>query len=317
VIAEGVWPPLAHADSQDTLDTLHMWTQIIGKTRLATAPMQNHWWNVTLYLTTRGLTTSPMPFERGTFDVELDFISSTLHVRVNDGDTRSLPLVQQSVADFYAAYTSILASLDINVPIRPIPVEVETAIPFAEDRVHASYDAGVAERWWRILEQTSRVLGKFRSEFLGKASPIHFFWGGFDLAYTRFSGRVAPRHAGGVPNCPDYVMVEGYSRECSSCGFWPGGGVVNEPAFYAYAYPEPAGYKDSAVPAEARYLSEFGEFILPYESVRSASNGEALLLDFFRSTYDAAATLGKWDRAILDRSGVVPASDEKKLNPSL
>lgn len=297
------WPPLPLADWQDTLETLHMWTQIVGKTRLALEPMQNHWWQVTLYVTASGLSTSAMPFGSGAFEVEFNFLDSNLHVRLSDGDSRLLPLVPQSVADFYAAYTSVLLSLGISVPIRPIPVEIEHAIPFADDRVHASYDADAATRFWRILVQTDRVLKRFRSDFMGKASPIHFFWGSFDLASTRFSGRAAPRHSGVAPNCPAYVMVEAYSRECSSCGFWAGGGAVPEPAFYAYAYPEPAGYAQFAVqPSAARYISALGEFILPYESVRSASNPDAMLLDFLQSTYDAAATLGKWDRAILERA---------------
>jgi hypothetical protein len=300
---DAVWPALPLANWKDTLDTLHMWTQIVGKTRLALAPMQNHWWNVTLYVTARGLTTSAMPYESRAVEVEFDFLDSNLHLRLSDGDSRSIPLEPQSVADFYAAYTSALTSLGISVPIHPVPVEIERAIPFAQDREHASYDADAAVRWWRVLLQTDRVLERFRSDFMGKASPVHFFWGSFDLASTRFSGRAGPPHPGGVPNCPDYVMVEAYSRECSSWGFWPGGGVVNEPAFYAYAYPEPAGYsKFSVRPTAARYVTELGEFVLPYDAVRSADNPDEMLLEFCRSTYDAAATLGKWDRAMLDRS---------------
>jgi Family of unknown function (DUF5996) len=297
------WPALPLAEWQDTLDTLHMWTQIVGKTRLALAPMQNHWWQVTLYPTANGLTTSPIPFADTAFEVDFNFLSSTLDIRVSNGDSRSLALTPMAVADFFAAYTSALLSLGITVPIRSVPVEIERAIPFSADVTHASYDANAVKRWWQILMQTHQVLKRFSSDFMGKASPVHFFWGSFDLASTRFSGRAAPRHPGGVPNCPDYVMVEAYSRECSSCGFWPGGGVMKEPAFYAYAYPEPKGYSDFAVSTPgARYVAELGEFILPYESVRSADAPGDLLLDFFRSTYDAAADLGSWDRALLDRS---------------
>ncbi len=298
------WPALPLAEWRDTYATLHMWTQIVGKTRLTLAPMENHWWQVALYLTPRGLTTSGMPSNRGTLAVEFDFVDHRLHLLTGGSVSPAIPLVPQSVADFYAAYMETLGSLGIEVRMRPVPVEVETAIPFPEDREHASYDADAANRWWRILLQTDRLLKRFRGGFLGKSSPVHFFWGGFDLAVTRFSGRRAPLHPGGAPNCPDYVMTEAYSHECSSCGFWPGGGALAEPAFYAYAYPEPKGYSDRPVqPAEAYYHEGLREFILPYEAVRGSASPDDALLGFVQSSYQAAADLGKWDRATLERRG--------------
>jgi len=297
------WPELPLAEWQDTYATLHMWTQIVGKTRLALAPMENHWWQVALYVTPRGLTTSAIPYGERTFAVDFDFIDHTLWVRASDGATRGLALVARSVADFYAEYMAVLRALGIEVALMPSPVEVQTAIPFAEDREHAAYDPDAARRCWQILLQTDRVLKRFRGRFVGKASPVHFFWGSFDLAATRFSGRRAPRHGGGAPNCPDYVMVEAYSHECSSCGFWPGAGAIAEPAFYAYAYPEPAGYADHVVrPQGAYYHRDMREFVLPYEVVRGASAPDELLLEFAQSTYDAAAEHGRWDRAALDRA---------------
>src|SRR6185437_573678 len=296
------WPALPLDAWKETYATLHMWTQIVGKTRLALAPMENHWWQVVLYLTPRGLTTSAMPAGTRTFAVEFDFLDHHLWLRTSDGSERSLPLVAQSVADFYRAYRNALQALGLDVTIRPVPVEIETAIPFAEDRTHASYDADAAQRCWRILVQADRVFKRFRGRFLGKQSPSHFFWGSFDLATTRFSGRRAPLHPGGAPNCPDYVMHEAYSHECSSCGFWPGGGAMAEPAFYAYAYPAPEGYGAHAVqPAGAYYTAEMGEFILPYERVRGASAPDDALLEFLQSTYEAAGDLAHWDRASLDR----------------
>ena len=234
---------------------------------------------------------------------DFDFIDHTLWVRASDGATRGVALVARSVAEFYAEYMAVLRSLGFEVALMPSPVEVQTAIPFAEDREHAAYDPDAAKRCWQILLQTDRVLKRFRGRFVGKASPVHFFWGSFDLAATRFSGRRAPRHGGGAPNCPDYVMVEAYSHECSSCGFWPGAGAIAEPAFYAYAYPEPAGYADHVVrPQGAYYHRDMREFVLPYEVVRGASAPDELLLEFAQSTYDAAAEHGRWDRAALDRA---------------
>ena len=297
------WPALPLASWQGTYATLHMWLQIVGKTRLALAPMRNHWWQVTLYVTPRGLTTSAMPFGERALSVELDFIAHRLTLRSSDGSERVLPLAEQSVADFYAGYMAALQSMGAAVKLMPRPVEVVTAIPFAEDREHCTYDADAAHRWWQVLVHAERVLQRFASRFLGKASPVHFFWGSFDLAYTRFSGRPAPRHPGGVPNCPDYVMVEAYSHECASFGFWPGGGAVTEPAFYAYAYPEPTGFAQrSILPKAARYDNDLREFILPYEAVRAAERPDDTLLEFLQSSYAAAADLAGWDRAALERA---------------
>jgi hypothetical protein len=296
------WPDLPLADWRETYATLHMWTQIVGKTRLALAPMRNHWWQVTLYVTPRGLTTSAIPHGTRTFAVDFDFLDHELWLRASDGATRKLPLRACPVADFYAEYMASLRSLGIEARFKPSPSEVVTAIPFAEDRTHASYDAGAAQRCWRILAQADRVMKRFGGRFLGKASPVHFFWGSFDLAATRFSGRRAPRHGGGVPNCPDYVMIEAYSHECASCGFWPGGGPIDEPGFFSYAYPQPRGYADRHVlPEAAFYSAQAGEFIVPYAAIRSAPDPDRALLDFFQSTYDAAADLAQWDRAALER----------------
>ncbi len=296
-----VWPALPLAGWQDTYATLHMWLQIVGKTRLAFAPMENHWWQVALYVTARGLTTSPMPVGDRVFSVDLDFLDHNLSVRASDGTIAGLALYPRSVADFYAEYTGVLLSLGIPLPIQGSPCEVEVAVPFAEDQRHASYDPGAVERWWRALVQADRVLKRFRGRFLGKASPVHFFWGSFDLASTRFSGRRAPPHPGGAPNTPDWVMREAYSHECWSAGFWPGGGALDA-AFYAYAYPEPEGFAAAAAgPAGAGYDSTLREFVLPYDVVRAAADPDATLLEFLQAPYGAAADLGKWDRAALDR----------------
>jgi hypothetical protein len=297
------WPALPLDVWRETYETLHMWTQIVGKTRLALSPMENHWWNVALYVTPRGLTTSAMPSGNRTASVDFDFIDHELVIRTSDGATRSLRLAPRSVADFYREYASALGELDLAVRMRPVPVEVEVATPFAEDTRHASYDAASARRFWRVLAQADRVMKRFRARFIGKSSPVHFFWGSFDHAATRYSGRAAPRHPGGAPNCPDYVMHEAYSHECSSCGFWPGGGAVTEPMFYAYAYPEPDGFKDHPVRPEGAYYSDtLREFVLPYERVRSAASPDDALLDFLQSTYEAAAVRGGWNREALERS---------------
>jgi hypothetical protein len=299
------WPSLPLQAWQDTYATFHMWAQIVGKTRLALSPMVNHWWNVTFYVTPRGLTTSPMPYGDRTFAVDFDFVDHALVVRASDGATDGLPLVPQSVADFYRDYQTLLRNLDLDVRIWPHPVEVERAIPFAEDREHASYDPLYAHRFWRVLSQADRVMQRFRGRFLGKCSPVHFFWGACDLAVTRFSGRTAPEHPGGAPNVGDWVMKEGYSHELSSCGFWPGGGPIAEPVFYAYAYPEPAGFPDAPLqPREAYYDQNMREFILPYEAVRMAGNPDEALLSFLQSTYEAAANLGQWDREALERASL-------------
>lgn len=301
-VAHAVWPALPLAEWRDTYDTLHLWTQVAGKTRLAFAPMQNHWWQVTLYVTPRGLTTSAIPCDLRSFAVEFDFLDHRLCVRTSDGANGGFALEPCSVADFFERYMGTLRALAIEPMIMPVPVEMETAIPFAQDRTHVGYSPDAARRCWQILMQTERVMQRFRGRFVGKQSPAHFFWGSFDLATTRFSGRRAPRHPGGALHCPDYVMVEAYSHECSSSGFWPGGGGIEEPAFYAYAYPEPSGYAAHPVrPVGAAYNLQMREFVLPYEAVRSAADPDAALLEFLQSTYSAAAEHGHWDRAQLDR----------------
>jgi hypothetical protein len=295
------WPALPLAQWVDTYATLHMLTQIVGKTRLALAPMQNHWWQTALYVTERGLTTSAMPFDEKTLVIDFDFVDHSVVVRTSTGETRSMPLIPRPVNDFYSEYRELLRVLGVNVRIMGRPVEVEVATPFDQDTQHASYDAEAANRWWRAMVQMDRVFKIFRGRFEGKSSPVHFFWGSFDLAATRFSGRVAPTHPGGAPNCPDYVMREAYSRECASSGFWPGGGT-QEAAFYAYMYPEPAGYAEYAVrPAAAYYDSTLREFLLPYEVVRNAASPDDVLLDFLQSTYEAGANMAAWDRNSLDR----------------
>ena len=305
--ANQAWPPLPFGPWQATCATLHMWTQIVGKTRLALAPMLNHWWQVTLYLTPRGLTTSPIPFGDQAFAVDFDFVAHELTLQASTGTRRTLPLAAQPVADFYRSYMGAVRALGIDVTVMPVPVEVVTAIPFAEDYEHAAYDAEAVHRWWQALLQADRVLKEFRSRFLGKASPVQFFWGSFDLASTRFSGRRAPRHPGGAPNCPDYVMVEAYSHECSSCGFWAGSDAFPEPAFYSYTYPEPAGYAEYKVePEGARYNVDLHEFVLPYEVVRTAPRPDEALFGFLQSTYDAAAALANWDRTALERPREAP-----------
>ena len=298
----GTWPALPLADWRDTHATLHMWTQVVGKTRLALAPMENHWWQCTLYVSERGLTTTPMPAGVRLLTVDFDFIDHLLVLRTAEGERRQFPLVAQSVARFYERYRQALRELRIEPRMLGRPVEVDKAIPFAEDEEHAAYDRDAVQRWWRALGQADRVFKRFRSGFNGKQSPSHFFWGSFDLAVTRFSGRPAPRHPGGAPNCPDYVMVEAYSHECSSAGFWPGGGAVEEAAFYSYAWPEPEGYAAAPVqPAAAWYHPQAREFILPYQAVRTADDPDGTLLQFLQSTYEAAARLGHWDRATLER----------------
>lgn len=293
------WPTLRVADWTKTRDTLHMWTQIVGKIRLRHAPLLNHWWQVALYVSPRGMTTSAIPYPSGTFDLEFDFVDHRLNLRTSEGDIRSVVLRSRPVAEFYAEIMGVLAELGIEADIQPRPNEVDPSIPFAEDFEHASYDRESAHLFWRQLIQADRVMNRFRSHFVGKVSPVHFFWGAMDLACTRFSGRTAPRHPGGAPNCGDWVMVEGYSRELSSCGFWPGGG--EEGAFYAYAYPEPDGFADFPVgPAEAFYSVDNGQFLLPYEAVRTAADPDQTLLTFFQTTYDAAAERGGWDRLTLE-----------------
>jgi hypothetical protein len=287
------------SDWPETRDTVHMWTQIIGKVRLAHAPLVNHWWQATLYVTPRGLTTSAIPYANGVFDCELDFVDHQLRIRASDGTGRAVVLAPKPVAQFYAETMGALAELGIRTSIQPRPNEVDPAIPFADDHRHASYDPHAAERFWGQLLQAHRVLGEFRAGFVGKVSPVHFFWGAMDLACTRFSGRTAPAHPGGAPNCPNWIMQEGYSHELASCGFWPGGG--EEGAFYAYAYPEPPGYADAQVGSAAAFYSrDLGEFLLPYEAVAAATDPDRVVADFLYTTYATAAELGGWDRAGLE-----------------
>jgi len=293
------WPMLRVQDWTATRDTLHLWTQIVGKVRLAHAPLVNHWWQVTLYVSPRGLTTSTIPYGTRIFDIEFDFVDQQLRIRTSEGATRAIALESKSVAVFYAQLMRALGELGIETQIQSRPNEVDPAIPFAEDHQHATYDAQAAHLFWRQLVQADRVLHQFRSDYVGKVSPVHFFWGALDLACTRFSGRTAPKHPGGAPNCGDWVMEEGYSHELSSCGFWPGGG--DEGAFYAYAYPEPEGFADYPIgPANAFYSKDNGQFLLPYEAVRTAPDPDQALLEFLRTTYSAAADRGEWDRAALE-----------------
>jgi hypothetical protein len=298
---QGTWPSLPLAAWHDTRDTLHMWMQIVGKTRLALAPKQNHWWHVPLYVSSRGLTTTPIPYGPRTFEVEFDFIDHRLIVETSEGTIREMALRAQAVADFYREYTDVLAGLGIVVNLWPVPVEVDHPIPFLEDRFHASYDSAQAHRFFRMLLQADRITKRFQGRFLGKTSPVHFFWGGFDLALTRFSGRRAPEHK----DTEWWVLREANSHEEISVGFWPGSGTVAEPAFYAYTRPEPPGFASTAIrPAAAHYSRELGDFILPYEMVRSASSPDDMVLNFYQSAYDAGADLARWDRAALDRPAV-------------
>jgi len=295
------WPPLPLDEWRDTYATLHMWTQVVGKIRLAQAPLVNHWWNVTLYVTPRGLTTGAIPHGTRTFRIDFDFVDHRLEIATSDGGRLSTALEPRSVADFHCEVMGGLEILGIPVRIWSTPVEIESPIPFERDEEHAAYDPDAANRLWRILVQSDRVMSEFRGRFLGKCSPVHFFWGAFDLAVTRFSGRRAPDHPG-APFVPLDVVREAYSHECASSGFWPGGGPLPEPVFYAYAYPEPAGYREWPVaPAEASYTSDLFEYALPYEAVRLAKNPDEALLAFLQSTYEAGAELGKWDRAALER----------------
>jgi len=300
-ISKTPWPELPTAAWRDTYATLHLWTQIIGKIRLTKTPWLNHSWHVTLYVTPRGLTTSPVPDGSRTFQIDFDFIDHVLRVATSDGAQRQFALAGKSVAGFYAATMAALAELGIAVTIDEMPSELPDPVRFSEDKAHASYDADAVGRFQQILVNCDRVFKQFRTGFLGKASPVHFFWGSFDLAVTRFSGRRAPRHPGGVPNLPDAVAHEAYSHEESSAGFWPGSGAVDYPAFYCYAYPEPPGFRDAKVRPDAAFFSEaLGEFILPYDAVRTADDPDQALLDFLQSTYEAAAISAKWDRAALE-----------------
>jgi hypothetical protein len=296
------WPVLPLAAWQDTRDTLQLYTQVVGKIRMANTPLLNHWWNVPLYPTVRGLTTSPMPHPTGpSFEIEFDFLADRLEIATVGGEQRTLALQPRTVADFYASVMGLLDELGVPTAIWPMPVEIVGAIPFPDDRVHASYDPDAVRRFWRALVEMTRVFEVFRGRFVGKASPVHLFWGGLDLATTRFSGRPAPPHPGGAPNCGPQVMQEAYSHEVSSCGYWPGS-PGEEGTFYAYAYPEPPGYRSRPVlPRGAWWDDDLAEFVLPYELVRAAPDPDALLLEFLQSTYEAAAITARWDRPALER----------------
>ena len=294
------WPELPSAAWQDTYDTLHMWTQIVGKIRMALTPLINHYWNATLYVSARGLTTSAIPYPRGVFEIEFDFIAHQLVIETSEGEVRKLDLAPRTVADFYSEVMSTLAALKIDVQIQASPDEVANPIPFAEDRTHKSYDRESVDRFRRLLISVDKVLKDFRSRFIGKCSPVHFFWGSFDIAVTRFSGRRAPPRSDAKYQ---EMMQEAYSHEVSSAGFWPGGGEIKGPAFYSYTTPEPAGFKTYAVlPKPAFYHQGIGEFLLMYDDIRGEPSPGSELMDFLQSTYEAGANLAKWDRAALERS---------------
>ena len=296
------WPELPLEAWQETYTTLHLWTQIIGKIRLVQTPWINHSWHVPFYLTVRGLTTSPIPFGDRFLQIDFDFIDHQLAIQTDEGKIKNIPLQPCSVASFYQTVIDALEGLGFSVQIHTTPNEIPDAIPFEQDETHGTYDGEYAYRFWRILLQSDRVFRTFRSYFRGKVSPVHFFWGSFDLAVTRFSGRSAPEHSGGVPNLPDDVAKEAYNQEVSSAGFWPGAGL-GYPAFYSYAYPTPEGFQTAAIEPEAAfYHSELGEFVLPYEAVCTADSPEQTLLAFLQSTYEAAATLANWDVEILQQT---------------
>lgn len=297
-----VWPSLQWDEWRDTCETLHLWTQIVGKVRLKRASPQNHWWHAPLYVTARGLTTSAMPHGLRAFQIDFDFIDHELRVLSSDGGVGVLKLAPRTVADFYGHLMRLLGNLRLETRIWTQPQELEKTIPFEKDQQHKSYDPDAAHRFWLMLVHANRVLNRFRSDFVGKCSPVHFFWGSFDLAVSRFSGRTAPPHPGGVPNMADWVAREGYSHELVSVGFWPGNEALPEPAFYSYAYPEPDGFAEWPVlPDAAYYHRDLREFILPYEAVRRADDPDAMVLAFLQSTYEAAAERGGWDRKRLER----------------
>ena len=309
-----LWPELAYENWRDTAATLQLWTQIVGKVRLALTPWINHGWQVPLYVTARGLGTSPIPADGEIFEIEFDFIQHRLVVRTSRGAEGILALQPQTVADFYHQLMDVLRGLGIAVTINEMPNELPDPTPFSKDRLHHSYDASAAHTFWRALIQVDRIFKHFRSGFLGKVSPVHFFWGSFDLAVTRFSGGRAPLHPGGVPGLPDAVTQEAYSHCVSSAGFWPGNDASPTAVFYSYAYPEPTGFRDRAVTAGAWFEPKLGEFILPYDTVRTAAAPEALLLDFLSSSYAAAADTGGWDRAQLECAFGVPGQ-VRRLSP--
>jgi hypothetical protein len=305
--AATVWPDLPYAPWRETAATLQLWTQIVGKVRLTLTPWLNHGWQVPLYVTARGLGTSPIPVGNEVLEIEFDLIGHGLVARTSRGEKQTLPLEPQTVADFHLRVIDLLKSIGVEVAINQMPNEVPNPIRFSQDRTHAAYDTAAAHRFWCALVQVDRIFKLFRTGFLGKASPVHFFWGSFDLAVTRFSGRAAPLHPGGVPGLPDAVTREAYSHEVSSAGFWPGNEAFPQAAFYSYGYPEPPGFRDRPVTPGAHFDETLGEFILPYETVRAAENPDALLLDFLSTTYAAAAEAGGWDRAALECPLGVPA----------
>jgi hypothetical protein len=295
------WPDLPYEHWKETYATLHLWTQIVGKIRLARTPWVNHSWHVPLYVTARGLTTSAIPYDERVFELAFDFVDHALVLQVSDGTEQRVPLHSRTVADFYASVITTLEEAGLPVSIDRVPNEVPEAIAFDEDTTHSTYDAKYAQRFWRILLQVHRVFAEFRTSFLGKCSPVHFFWGSFDLAVTRFSGRTAPLHPGGVPHLPDSIVREAYSHEVSSAGFWPGGAGVEYPAFYSYAYPEPRGFRTASVhPSEAFFSEALNEFVLPYDAVRTALDPDDALFAFLQSTYEAAADAAQWDRRALE-----------------
>lgn len=297
------WPSLPLEAWSETCATLHLWTQIVGKVRLVQSTWINHSWHVTLYVTARGLTTTPITYGMRIFQIDFDFIAHQLTIQASDGRSGGFPLRPQSVAAFYTQLMKEMDRLQLHVKLRVTPCEIADSLPFDLDETHRAYDEEYAARFWQILVQADRVFKQFRARFIGKCSPVHFFWGAADLAVTRFSGRAAPQHPGGIPGLADWVTREAYSHEVSSCGFWPGGGPIPYPAFYSYAYPEPAGFAEAPIkPAAAFYSADFREFILPYEAVRQALSPDDTLLEFLQATYEAAATLGKWDRAALERN---------------
>ncbi len=298
--SRATWPDLTYAAWRDTAATLHLWIQIVGKIRLTLTPWVNHSWHVPLYVTARGLGTSPIPFGSEILEIEFDFCSHRLVIRTSTGDEGALSLRPQSVADFYRETFDLVRGMGVSLAINEMPNEIPNSIRFSEDRVHSAYDAAAAHRFWRALLNADRIFRLFRSGFLGKVSPVHFFWGSFDLAVTRFSGRPAPRHPGGVPGLPDEVAREAYSHEVSSAGFWPGADAFPRAVFYSYAYPELAAFRERTVTPGAYFDTTLGEFILPYETVAAAFDPDALLLDFLSTTYAAAAETGGWDRAALE-----------------
>jgi Family of unknown function (DUF5996) len=300
------WPELPYAAWRETCETLHLWTQIVGKIRLAQTPWLNHSWHVALYVTSNGLTTSPIPHGTRSFEIKFDFIAHRLDIDVSDGARRSIDLQPQSVAAFYGSIMTALDDLGLPVKVREFPCEIAAAIDFSRDIGHASYDRRYVQRFWRILLQVDRIFKTFRTGFIGKSSPVHFFWGSFDLAVTRFSGRAAPPFSGHSPGLADAVMREAYSHEVSSAGFWPGGGGIDYPAFYSYAYPAAEGYRKQSIrPSSAFFDTKLGEYVLPYDAVRTAPNPGAALIDFLQTTYEAAALTAAWDRGLLEcRQGI-------------